>query len=78
MGDVEKIGDFQEEKSIHMVPFLASGETSHAWFEKLYQGTRQGYLNENGNFKKGNQSCMFTEFHMGAILTKMTSLNCGN
>ena len=46
-----------------------------AWLEKLYQSC----LNENDNFEtKGNQSCMVAEFHMGAILTKMTNLICGN
>ena len=43
-------------------------------YQGTRQGTRQGYLNENGNFRKGNQSCMVTELHMGAILTKMTIL----
>ena len=31
----------------------------------------QGCLNENDNFKKGNQTCMIKDIHMGAILTKM-------
>ena len=31
----------------------------------------KGYLNENCNSKKGKQSCMGTELHMEAILTKI-------
>ena len=45
-----------------------------AWLETFVSKLSE----QNDNFEKGNQSCMVTEFHMGAILPKMTILMCGS
>ena len=67
-GDVEEIGDFQD------TIFGARGETSHAYLETFVSRHAPRLSERNGNFKKGNQSCMVTELHMGAILTKIQIL----
>ena len=63
---LRKLAIFKVEKYVHMVPFfLQEGKLLMHGQKNLYQGTRQGYLNENGKFNKGNQSCMITQLHMG-------------
>ena len=51
---LRKLAIFNEGKYVHIVPSLkvlfGKKRISHAWLEKMYQGTRQGYLNENRSF----------------------------
>ena len=80
-GDVEKIGHFQRRtiRSHRTFFVLPPMKISIAKANVLvWKHSKRLHLNENDNFKTGKQSCMVTELHMGAILTKMTIVKRGN
>ena len=74
---LRKLAIFKEGQYVHIVPFfvLPPMKISIAKANVLvWKHSKRLHLNENDNFKTGKQSCMVTELHMGAILTKMTML----